>query len=367
MIVFCHLLNDRSGSPTVLRSTLDALREREECVLYVGTQGHGVLEQAQVATRRYWYHRSVLRIVTLFTYLASQICLYRALSRASDITNDAIVFVNTLLPFAAMLWGKRTGRKVVVHVHEISITPSPLRFFLKACASRCANQLIYVSHDHRARLPIDGPPTEIILNPVNSSIASRVTEYAPRRSEAFNVLMLASPRGYKGVEEFMALARDLSDRPDITFTLVLNADQSETQAFTAQHSDARNITVHPRTDDPARFYRTADVVLNLSRVDQWIETFGLTLAEAMTFGIPVIAPPVGGPTEIITHGQEGYCIDSRDGKALRESVLSIADDPSQALRLSKAARKRAAEFSFDAYAEHMRAVIDRVRKERVLR
>ena len=363
MIVFCHLLNDRSGSPTVLRSTVDALNTRKDCVLYVGSQGRGVLEQAQVATRRYWYHRSGHRFVTLFTYLASQICLYRALSRATDIPKDAIIFVNTLLPFGAMLWGRRTGRQVVVHVHEISITPSPLRGFLTTCAARCANQLIYVSRDHQARLPIDGPPTEIILNPASPSIASLATKYEPRRSGSFNVLMLASPRGYKGIEEFMALAASLSDRQDITFTLVLNADPSETHAFAAPHADALNTTVHPSTEDPAEFYETADVVLNLSRVDQWIETFGLTLAEAMVFGIPVIAPPVGGPTEIITHGQEGYCIDSRDGKALKEAVLSIADDPRLALRLSQAARKRAADFSFDAYADHLRAVIDRVRKE----
>ena len=363
MIVFCHLLNDRSGSPTVLRSTLDALNARVEGILYVGSQGRGVLEQAQVATRRYWYHRSSHRIATLFTYLASQIWLYWALSRATDIPKDAIIFVNTLLPFGAMFWGRRTGRQVVVHVHEVSITPGSLRGFLTTCAARCANQLIYVSRDHQARLPIDGPPTEIILNPVSTSIASRATEYAPRRSGTFNVLMLASARRYKGTDEFMALASALSNRKDITFTLVLNADPSETQAFAAPHSDARNTKVHPRTEDPAEFYKAADVVLNLSRVDQWIETFGLTLAEAMTFGIPVIAPPVGGPTEIITHGQEGYCIDSRDGEALKEAVLAIADDPSLALRLSQAARKRAADFSFDAYADHLRAVIARVRTE----
>ena len=142
MIVFCHLLNDRSGSPTVLRATLDALNAREDGVLYVGSQGRGVLEEAQVSTRRYWYRRSRYRIVTLFTFFASQMALYHALSRARDIPAGATVFVNTLLPFGAMLWGKRTGRRVIVHVHEASIFPGILRSFLTNCAARCANQLI---------------------------------------------------------------------------------------------------------------------------------------------------------------------------------------------------------------------------------
>jgi len=361
MIVFCHLLNDHSGSPTVLRATLRALNAKRDGRLYVGSHGRGVLEEAGVTTRRYWYRRSRYRLVTLFTYFASQLALYRALARARDIPDDAVVFVNTLLPIGAMLWGRRSGRRVVVHVHEVSISPTPLRRLLTACAARCADQLIYVSHDHLRRLPIAGPPTEIVINPVDPTLSSRAATapaYAPRRSGAFEVLMLASLRGYKGIEEFMTLASALRDRNDIRFTLVLNAESREVEALAARHSDAHNVTLHARTDDPAAFYATADLLLNLSRIDQWIETFGLTLVEAMTFGLPVIAPPVGGPAEVVTHGKEGLCIDSLDAAALEAAVRSLADDPNGALRMSQAARQRAADFTFDTYAEQLRGVID---------
>jgi len=359
MIVYCHLLNDRSGSPMVLRATLDALNAREDGVLYVGSQGRGVLDEAQVTTRRYWYRRSRFRIVTLFTYCASQLALYRALSRARGIPADATIFVNTLLPFGAMLWGKRTGRRVVVHVHEVSITPVLLRRFLTGCAGRCASQLLYVSSDHRARLPIVGPPSRIVPNPVSPALAARAGNCArrPNPTGVFNVLMLASLRGYKGVEEFMALAAALRLRGDIAFTLVLNAEPKDARAFAARHPGASNVTIHPRTDDPAYFYEHADLVLNLSRVDQWIETFGLTLVEAMTFGIPVIAPPIGGPAEIVTHGREGYSIDSRDGGALRDAVISLVDTPEIYATMSLAARTRAKDFTFDAYAKSLRAAL----------
>lgn len=358
MIVFCHLLNDRSGSPTVLRATLDALNAREDGLLFVGSQGRGVLEEAEVPTRRYWYHRSRHRIVTLFTYFASQVALYRALSRARDIPADATVFVNTLLPFGAMLWGKRTGRRVVVHVHEVSITPGVLRRFLTRCAARSADLLLYVSNDHRARLPIDGPPARIVPNPVSPALAARASEHAPRQDGVFRVLMLASLRGYKGVEEFMALAEALRNRADIAFDLVLNAEPDEVATFAARHTGAENVTIHPRTNDPARFYARADLVLNLARVDQWIETFGLTLVEAMSFGIPVIAPPVGGPAEVVTHGIEGYCIDSRDGAARRAAVLTLVDEPETYDAMAQAARARAQDFTFDAYAAALRDALD---------
>lgn len=362
MIVFCHLLNDRSGSPTVLRATLDALDAHENGLLFVGSQGRGTLEEAGVPTRRYWYRRSRHRLLTLFTYLASQAALYRALVLSRDIPRDAMVFVNTLLPFAAMLWGRRTGRRVVVHVHEVSITPGPLRRFLTRCAARSADLLLYVSSDHRARLPIEGPPARIVPNPVSPALAARAGEHFPRQDGVFRVLMLASLRGYKGVEEFMALAAALRDRADIAFDLVMNAEADEVRAFAARHARAGNVTIHPRTDDPAYFYARAELVLNLSRVDQIIETFGLTLVEAMSFGIPVIAPPVGGPSEIVTHGVEGYCIDSRDVAALRKAVLALADDPHTYAAMKQAALVRAQDFTFDAYALALRDALNSLGK-----
>ncbi len=359
VIICCHLLNDRSGSPTVLRSTLEVLQTQDECRLYLGSQGYGVLDQVSPPARRYWYRRSGCRIVTLFTYIMSQVSLYRALCNAEDIPGDALVFINTLLPIGGMVWGRRTGRRVVVHVHEISITPGPLRFLLKRLAAHCADTLIYVSHDHRRRLPIEGPRSEVVYNPVNLAFrgAAKAFHYSPRRTGFFEVVMLSSPRKYKGIGEFLTLAQALKERHDIRFTLVLNDVQTEVESFRARHAVPDSVAVHPRTDNPASYYVRADIVLNLARVDKWIETFGLTLLEAMAFGVPVIGPPVGGPAEIIEHGRNGFCIDSRDCDALKGAVLELADDPDRALAMSQRALSRANDFDFEVYSEHIRRIV----------
>lgn len=360
MIVFCHLLNDRSGSPTVLRATLDALSASEpRRMLFVGSQGRGVLEEARVPTRRYWYHRSKYRVVTLITYLASQVALFRALCRAQEIPIDATVYINTLLPFGGMIWGRLTGRRVVIHVHENSIAPKMLCMFLTACAARCAGTLIYVSNDHKKRMPISGPASRVVVtNPVSSAIAVCSGNHATwRQGGVFRVLMLASLRVYKGLEEFMELATALRERTDIGFELVLNAAPKEVATFKERNTHMENVLIHECTDNPASFYARADLVVNLSRVDQWIETFGLTLAEAMTFGIPVIAPPLGGPVELVTHGVQGYCIDSRDSSALIQAVIEMADNVEMHARMSRAAQERAEDFTFDAYAISLRAAL----------
>ena len=358
MIIFCHVLNDNSGSPVVLKATIEAMTSYQEPGrLFIGSQGSGLLDICDIPTKRYWFRRSFLRPVTFLSYLISQFLLFFSLSIAK-IPPHAIIFVNTLLPFGAMIWGKLTGRPVIVHLHEISISPKFLRWFLLLCTSKCATQLIYVSRDHLKRLPIHGVPALVIPNPVGPYLVRHASAYSPRKSGKFNVLMLASLKAYKGIGEFISLAKALIDHDEITFTLVLNADLNEAASFTKKYSNLVNVTIYPRTNNPSNFYKNADLVLNLSRVDLWIETFGLTVAEAMTFGIPVIVPPIGGPSEIIKDGCEGFCIDSRDIKSLQKAVLSLVTNPKKAMEMSGTALKCAQKFTFTEYSQKIAAIIN---------
>lgn len=355
MIVFCHLLNDNSGSPIVLKSVVKALLTVEDdSVLFVGSQGRGCLESTGLPIRRYWYRRSRFRLITLVTYLFSQLLLYRALSRAS-LPRDAVIYVNTLLPFGAALWGLRHNRTVVYHVHEVSITPDLLRRFLVRIVKTCACKVFYVSADQRSRLPIAGVPSMVLHNPIDPQIAATGsdTPYAPRRTGHFEVLMLASPRDFKGIPEYLDLARRLSRREDVRFTLVLNGLQSEITTYIPASDRPANVTIHSRTDTPSTYYATADVLMNLSRVDQWVETFGLTIVEGMAFGLPVIAPPIGGPVEIVTDGREGYLIDSRNLAQLERHLCILIENSSKALEMSSYARRRAQDFTMDEFAKSL--------------
>ncbi len=361
MIVYCHLLNDCSGSPRVLCSAIAALTQTgDHSRLFVGSDGSGCLDDAGIVITRYWYRRTPYRLLTLFTYLFSQLSLLVRLLRSRDIDRHALIYINTLLPFGAALYGRMTGRPVVYHLHEVSVSPAPLRWFLTTVARHTARRLIYVSDFHRGCLPIPAVPARTVHNALDEVFLTRVdaSPYRHRRDDRFNVLMLASLRDYKGVPEFLALADRLAVRPDIRFDLVLNDDEAATRRYFAATTVPLNVTIHPRTDDPAAHYSRASLVMNLSRPDQWVETFGLTLLEAMAFGIPVIAPPVGGPVELVSEGCEGFLIDCRNGDELAEKVLQLADDEALCLKLSVAARGRAAQFSPAAFAQALREALD---------
>jgi L-malate glycosyltransferase len=359
-IVFAHLLNDRSGSPKVLSSVIGVLRARGlEGRLFLGSDGTGCLDEVGVPITRYWYRRMSRQVLTLVTYVTSQFCLLAKLLADRRIDRSAVVYVNTLLPFGAAVYGWLTRRRVVYHLHEVSLSPRALQWLLVSIARLTADRLIYVSNFHRASLPIGSVPAATVYNMLDPILAQRgaASRYEHRRAGTFRVLMLSSLRDYKGVPEFIRLATDLRSRRDICFDLVCNDDQHTVQRYFSAHPAPPNLAVHCRTGDTASHYERASLVVNLSRPDAWIETFGLTVLEAMSFGIPVIAPPAGGPLELVEDGKEGFLLDSRNTQELGARVAYLAESPQRCETMSAAARAKASLFSEEAFAQGLQAAL----------
>lgn len=301
-IVAVHLLNDFSGSPFVLRQALEALAPSYAITLFTATpSGKGFLTDIpNVEQHGIFYRWHPNRWATLFFYLLSQTLLFFKLLwyvRRSD-----IVYVNSLLPFGAALAAKLRGCKLVYHIHEVSIKPALLKRFLTSIANATATKGIFVSHDLLARTPFVKPAT-VVYNSLPRTFI-QAAEAAPAKKEGpFTVLMLCSLKRYKGVMELVACATQL---PEIQFVLVLNATDVEIRSFFGTTAIPPNLSLHPAQQNVHPFYQQADVVVNLSLPNQWVETFGMTILEAMYYKRPVIIPNVGGITELVSHGQEGF-------------------------------------------------------------
>ena len=82
--------------------------------------------------------------------------------------------------------------------------------------------------------------------------------------------------------------------------------------------------------------RRADVVAQKSLA----EGFGLTVAEAMWKGRPVVASRIGGMREQIEDGRTGFLVDPSDLRTFGERVSVLLDDPHGAERMGAAAQTR---------------------------
>lgn len=355
--IFVHLLNDFSGSPKVLLQVIQAVQEKGGALeLYTGKSESGFLSGLTVNHHQYFYRRSENKWMTLITFVSSQIILFFKLLKFMN--KDVVIYVNTMLPFGAALAGFVMRKPVIYHVHEISLTPVSLKHFLRSVIRLTAKKIIFVSQSVKASEQFSGKKEYVVYNALSDSFVNNALNQNNRKAiNCFNVLMLASLKAYKGVQEFVEIAKLLESNTYISFTLVINATQKDIKMFFRDKDLTDNIEILSSQSHVIPFYNKASLVLNLSHVDAWVETFGLTIVEAMAFGIPVIVPPIGGPAEIVTDGIEGYLMDSKNTESIVKKIKELSQNKDRWTELSKNALVRSKHFSQEIFEKEIIKVL----------
>ena len=114
-------------------------------------------------------------------------------------------------------------------------------------------------------------------------------------------------------------------------------------------------------DEAFALYGVMDVVA----VPSLFEGFGLSAAEAMAAGKPVVAAAADGLVEVVVDGVTGYLTPIGDSKALADAILSIVTQPEQSRAMGLCARVEVAErFSLKRLADATAAAYESVCGER---
>lgn len=101
--------------------------------------------------------------------------------------------------------------------------------------------------------------------------------------------------------------------------------------------------------DLARSYAALDVFVHTGTK----ETFGQTLQEAAASALPVVAPAVGGPLDIVDHGTTGLLYDPERRGALTACVGSLVSDEPTRLAMGEAGLARVRERGWDAVVDQL--------------
>jgi len=97
-----------------------------------------------------------------------------------------------------------------------------------------------------------------------------------------------------------------------------------------------------------RYYSSADICCFPATS---AESFGIVLLEAMASGKPVIASNVGGYNEVLSHGEEGSIIPAKDGEALAQALLLLAQDKHLRQQMGAKGRVKAEKYSWKNVAQ----------------
>ena len=117
-IIAVHLFNDYSGSPLVFKNVLKGLLSSGYKIdLFISGNNKGFLSEINGINYKYFrYIYGNLKVLTLIKFLYSQAIIFFKLLRYNR--NEHLLYVNTILPFGALLAGKLLGISIICHLHE---------------------------------------------------------------------------------------------------------------------------------------------------------------------------------------------------------------------------------------------------------
>lgn len=104
-------------------------------------------------------------------------------------------------------------------------------------------------------------------------------------------------------------------------------------------------------DALAAFYANARMAIVPSR---WYETFGLVAAEAMSYGVPVIATNMAGLAEIVDDGTTGFLFHAGDAATLAARIERLWNSPVLCRSMGAASRRKVErEYSEQTYYQRL--------------
>ena len=169
----------------------------------------------------------------------------------------------------------------------------------------------------------------------------------PRDATVFAIFArLVSEKGQLRFLEALASPEFRSHKPHLILAGGLPIDQTSTQGSYVEslRRHARDCGLNDALhlcgtlEHPERHYGIIDVAVN-ARLDA--EPFGLSIAEALAAGCPVLAHALGGPSEIIIDNQTGWLSQTSTVESFREALGRAFAHRSRWLEMGRAARHHA--------------------------
>ena len=250
-------------------------------------------------------------------------------------------------PFVIRLHGAHSVRRAQLNQRP----SSPIRL-LERRLLQGANAVVAVSNwIGRQTAKVFGitQPIAVIPNGVDTLKFRRL----PVVRSDHELLFVGTIKPEKGVFElFRALPLIWSRHPELMVRIVGPETSGVTERLLA--SIPASLWSQVRFEGAVEHDRLPAIysAATLCAVPSLAEAFGLTMAEAMSCGAPVVGSSLAAGPDLAENGRDALLIDPRDVQAFAWAALQCLDDAALRDRLSREARQQALRrFSWDVVAE----------------
>lgn len=185
---------------------------------------------------------------------------------------------------------------------------------------------------------------EIIYNGIRPELIQRGKNHQLNLEKPYHLTFIGRLFPWKGVDLLLQAAKELAGKWPIQLHIVGDGtERASLEALSREFGIAEITQFHGQDFNIEKHLQKASVFVYPSR---WQEIFGISLVEAMAFGVPCVAAKVGGIPEVIADGRTGYlfaCDDADDLTEKLETVLYRLEN-GDICEMVSAAKEAAAEF-----------------------
>lgn len=207
---------------------------------------------------------------------------------------------------------------------------------------------VYVSDSTRKNVEnlIGKKTPSIIANPAGNRLQSSFSESdiinRARNNKLLKLLFVGSVTERKGllllIESLKMIPKSMwkltiigNNRSDLNYTklikkTILKYNLNENILFTGTLNDIKLIQQYQEND--------------LLVMPSYIEGFGITYLEGMSFGLPAIGGNQGAAKELISHGINGFLVSPVNSEELTGHIIELIYDKKKLIKMSLAARKQ---------------------------
>ncbi len=91
------------------------------------------------------------------------------------------------------------------------------------------------------------------------------------------------------------------------------------------------------------------------------EPFGNVVVEMMASGLPVVAFDIGGPKEIIVHGETGFLVENKNVTKLAQALETLIDNAQLRRQMGEAGRRRVERyFTWDRHVDKLMEIYEQI-------
>jgi L-malate glycosyltransferase len=347
--IVTHLYNDFSGSPRVLSDFCKSQEILKNKTILIHSNTEGFLDELPLEHWVFSYEFSNGKFLKIINFISGQVRLFfktlKAIHRMNSRDLKPVIICNTVMSIGAIFAAGFRGCMTVLIVHEVSSHKIiyrlikllvPLFFIKVVVVSSFVGKRIKISRDYI-----------VLPNCLRSDFEVKAIYPELDRFNNKNILFVGSLKTYKGVFELLKIS---SLCKDFNFIAAINSSHDELHKFLEKNYVPDNLSMMARPDNLNELYQKSFLTMNLSRTDQWIETFGLTILEAMSTGCPCIVPPEGGHLDYFTEDC-GLIIDSKMVSAISQEIKLLGADFKRWNKYSIKSLEKAKDFSFANYSK----------------